>query len=162
MKNKKHAQKYGFMLVFVVLLSGVISGCANRGDANNLSFYGTPVSPAQERKLLAQKVYHFGFDRYDLSDQDLLSVYAHAKCINSSDKMRVRIEGHTDERGSRGYNIALGERRAQAISSILLLKGVDPKKITVLSYGKEKPVVRGHDERAWRLNRRATIVYEKP
>ena len=70
------------------------------------------------------------------------------------------MEGHTDNRGSREYNIALGERRANAVANILLLKGAGQDQISVVSYGKEKPAVSGDNESAWSQNRRAVIVYE--
>ena len=73
---------------------------------------------------------------------------------------QVRVEGHTDERGSREYNVTLGERRAQTIAKFLIMKGVNPAQVHVVSYGKEKPADLGHDEAAWANNRRAVIVYE--
>jgi peptidoglycan-associated lipoprotein len=73
---------------------------------------------------------------------------------------RIRVEGHTDSRGSREYNIALGERRAQAVSRILFLAGVENHQVAVVSYGSEKPAVQGMNEDAWRYNRRAEIIYE--
>jgi peptidoglycan-associated lipoprotein len=71
----------------------------------------------------------------------------------------VRVEGNTDERGSREYNIGLGERRAQAVRRALMLQGVSEMQITTVSYGEERPAVTGHTEEAWSRNRRANIVY---
>ncbi len=155
------SQKFGLLVILLGVMTFSLSGCTRKGNFDSESYYGIYVSPTQEKKLLAQKVYHFGFDRYDVLNEDILSIYAHARKINRSDKIHVRVEGHTDERGSRNYNIALGEKRAKSIYNILILKGVDPSKLTVISYGKEKPVKLGHDETAWAINRRAVIVYEK-
>lgn len=156
-----HSKKMGLLVILLGVMTLTLSGCARKGNFDSESYYGIYVSPSKEKKLLAQKVYHFGFDRYDLSNEDVLSVYAHARKINCSDRIYVRIEGHTDERGSRNYNIALGEKRAKSIYNILILKGVDPNKLRVVSYGKEKPIKFGHDEASWAMNRRAVIVYEK-
>jgi peptidoglycan-associated lipoprotein len=72
---------------------------------------------------------------------------------------RVRLEGHTDERGTREYNIALGERRAQAVRRALLLQGAADAQVTTVSYGEERPAVDGSDDSAWTRNRRVEIVY---
>ncbi len=72
----------------------------------------------------------------------------------------MRIEGNTDERGSREYNITLGWRRAKTVAAIIEQQGVSPKQIVMLSYGKEKPVAFGHDEDSYRLNRRVNLIYE--
>lgn len=131
---------------------------ASVGDS--MQFYGTNLTPEQERELLAHNTYYFGLDSYEISEEDRMSIYAHAKKIICNNRCRVRVEGHTDERGSREYNVALGERRAKAVANCLMLKGVKPESISVVSYGKEKPAVLGHDESAWSQNRRAVIVYE--
>ena len=86
-------------------------------------------------------------------------VAAHAKYLASHQGARVRLEGHTDERGSREYNIGLGERRAQAVRRALLLQGATDAQISTVSYGAERPAVAGHDEAAWAKNRRVEIVY---
>ncbi|MDH5764648.1 MAG: OmpA family protein, partial [Gammaproteobacteria bacterium] len=74
--------------------------------------------------------------------------------------VHLRLEGHADERGTREYNIALGNRRAQAVRRLILLQGASASQITVISYGEEKPVALNHDEEAWRLNRRVELIYE--
>lgn len=130
------------------------------GVGDTLRFYGTDLSPEQERELLNKRTYYFEYDRFELSQEDTLSVYAHAKRIITSPRCRVRIEGHTDERGSREYNIALGERRANAVAHMLMLKGVPQSQLSIVSYGKEKPALLGHTEAAWGKNRRVVIVYE--
>lgn len=134
------------------------SGEGSVGDS--MQFYGTNLTPEQERELLSRNTYYFGLDSYDVSEEDVMSIHAHAKKILCNNRCRVRVEGHTDERGSREYNVALGERRAKAVANCLMLKGVKPESISVVSYGKEKPAVLGHDEAAWSQNRRAVIAYE--
>lgn len=155
-----------------VLTAGLVlslGGCAKKGQIGSLSdsgvgdsmrFYGTEVSAEQKREWLSKNTYLFGYDRFDLSDEDMMSVYAHAEDLITHPKKRVRVEGHTDERGSREYNIALGERRAKAVANILMLKGVPQHQISVVSYGKERPAVMGHGESAWAQNRRAVIICE--
>jgi peptidoglycan-associated lipoprotein len=86
-------------------------------------------------------------------------VAAHAKYLAAHSGTRVRLEGHTDERGSREYNIGLGERRAQSVRRALLLQGAADAQISTVSYGEERPAAPGHDEAAWAKNRRVEIMY---
>lgn len=157
----------GFLLGCLIL---GLMGCATKkkagegddmvGVGDSVAFYGTELTPEQERELLAKNTYYFGYDSFDLNEQDVLSVYAHAKKIMSKPRAKIRVEGHTDERGSREYNVALGERRAKAVASLLMMKGVNQNQISVVSYGKEKPAVSGHDDSSWAQNRRAVVIYE--
>lgn len=124
------------------------------------SFYGQDMTPAEEQALLAKKTFYFGFDRFDVSEENRLALMAHARKLMNDPQARIRIDGHTDERGSREYNIGLGERRAKSARDVLRLKGVRDEQIAIVSYGKEKPVAFGHDEDAWSLNRRAVVTYE--
>lgn len=86
-------------------------------------------------------------------------VAAHAKYLNGNAQRKVRLEGHSDERGSREYNIGLGERRAQAVRRALMLQGVTENQITTVSYGEERPATQGGDESAYSKNRRVELVY---
>ena len=135
-------------------------GSGQFGTGDVVEFYGKDLSPGEEKELLSKRTYYFGYDSNQVSDDDTLSIYSHAKRMINEPRTRVRVEGHTDERGSREYNVALGERRADAVANILMLKGVDKDQISVVSYGKEKPAVSGSDESAWSQNRRVVIVYE--
>lgn len=154
--------------VAVIVLSIIgLTACSSFGKKQNKmavgdvrQFYGVDMTPEHEKELMAQRVYYFDFDRYNVHDQDVASVYAHAKRLLESPHKRVRLEGHTDKLGSREYNIALGERRADSVADILMLKGVPQEQISVVSYGKEKPVVLGDSEEARSQNRRVAIVYE--
>ena len=138
--------------------------CAKDDDVVGISdlakFYGEEITPAQERELLNTKVIHFAYDCYEISPQNRLVVLAHAKNLLQNRNLRLRVEGHTDERGSREYNIGLGERRANAVRQLMALKGVADDRVAAVSFGKEKPVALGHAEESWARNRRAELVYE--
>jgi peptidoglycan-associated lipoprotein len=110
-------------------------------------------------RLLAERIVYFDFDSSEIKGAGTDVVAAHAKYLAAHTATRVRLEGHTDERGSREYNIGLGERRAQAVRRALLLQGASDAQISTVSYGEERPAVAGHDEAAWAKNRRVEIVY---
>ena len=99
----------------------------------------------------------FDTDQYDLDDRDRAALDAQAAWLQSNGA-RVTIEGHADERGTRDYNLALGDRRANAAKNYLAARGVSPARMTVISYGKERPEALGSDESAWAQNRRAVTV----
>ena len=102
---------------------------------------------------------YFDFDSSEIKGEGTDIVGAHAKYLATNPTARVRLEGHTDDRGSREYNIGLGERRAQAVRRALMLQGVTDSQITTVSYGEERPAVTGHTEAAWSRNRRVEILY---
>jgi peptidoglycan-associated lipoprotein len=108
---------------------------------------------------LAERIVNFDFDSSEIKGAGTDVVAAHAKFLASHTATRVRLEGHTDERGSREYNIGLGERRAQSVRRALLLQGASDAQLSTVSYGEERPAVAGHDEAAWAKNRRVEIVY---
>jgi peptidoglycan-associated lipoprotein len=100
----------------------------------------------------------FDTDQYDLDDRDRATLDAQATWLNRYPAVRVTIEGHADERGTRDYNLALGDRRANAAKNHLAARGVALHRMTVISYGKERPEALGSDESAWAQNRRAVTV----
>ncbi|UCH50040.1 MAG: peptidoglycan-associated lipoprotein Pal [Betaproteobacteria bacterium] len=102
---------------------------------------------------------YFGYDQASLDRQSESVLFAHAEFLKANPGMRVEIQGNCDERGSREYNIALGQRRALTVKRALELLGVEGYRIETVSFGSEKPVAFGHDEESWRQNRRADIVY---
>ena len=102
---------------------------------------------------------YFGYDQSGFDDSFESIIVAHAAYLKANPGLAVEIQGNCDERGSREYNIALGQRRALAIKQALELLGVDGERIVAISFGAEKPIAFGHDEESWRLNRRADIVY---
>ncbi len=108
---------------------------------------------------LAKRSAYFDFDSSLLRDADRPVIEAHSKYLASSRSAKVRIEGNCDERGGREYNVALGQRRAEAVLKSLQLMGAPTNEMEPISYGKEKPVDPGHDETAWAKNRRADLNY---
>jgi peptidoglycan-associated lipoprotein len=135
-------------------------GAQGAGAAGNYSRAGPDVeAPGPQGAVLAQRIIYFDFDSSEIKGAGTDVVAAHAKFLASNPSTRVRLEGHTDERGSREYNIGLGERRAQAVRRALLLQGASDPQISTVSYGEERPAVAGHDEAAWAKNRRVEIVY---
>lgn len=108
---------------------------------------------------LAKRVFYFDLDSSSLSPEDREVIAAHAKYLSMHPEVSVVLEGHADERGSREYNIALGERRAKAVEQLLYVQGVSPSQVQVISFGEERPVALDHNEAAWRLNRRVEILY---
>ena len=111
---------------------------------------------------LAERLIFFDFDKSDIRPEYQQLLIDHGKYLASYTDVIVRLEGHTDERGSREYNLALGEQRAKAVRQILLLQGVPADNITVVSFGEELPLDLGHTEDAWSQNRRVELVYELP
>ena len=109
--------------------------------------------------LLATKVVYFDFDNSEIKGTGTDVVAAHAKYLAGHPGTRVRLEGHTDERGSREYNIALGQRRSDAVKRMMVLLGATEAQVETVSFGKEKPRNAGHDEAAWAENRRDDILY---
>lgn len=108
---------------------------------------------------LQSRTIYFDFDSSEIKPDYTAVIAAHARYLVANPNVRVRLEGNTDERGSREYNIGLGERRAQAVRQALMLQGVAESQITTVSYGEERPAVTGHTEAAWSKNRRVDIVY---
>ena len=112
-----------------------------------------PGSPLSKRSV------YYDFDMYNIREEFQPSIEAHAKFLVEHKELRVRIEGNCDERGSREYNLALGQRRADSVKRALTLLGVTPKQIETVSFGSEKPKATGSNEEAWAENRRSDIVY---
>ena len=113
----------------------------------------------QMQQLQQNNIVYFGLDKYDVQSDYAQMLDQHAAFLRSNPSYKVTIEGHTDERGTPEYNIALGERRANAVKMYLQGKGVSADQMSIVSYGKEKPAVLGHDEAAYSKNRRAVLVY---
>jgi peptidoglycan-associated lipoprotein len=126
------------------------------GEGRNLP--GASGSPTGGPAGAANVIY-FDFDRSDIRPEYASLISTHAKFLAGAGTVRIRLEGHTDERGSREYNIALAERRAQAVRRALMLQGAADAQLTTVSYGEERPVVPGSDESAYEKNRRVELVY---
>jgi peptidoglycan-associated lipoprotein len=127
---------------------GISEGTTYQGDP-----LADPVSP------LANRVFYFEFDSSAIQEDDRPFVEAHGSYLAKHPDVTVTLEGHTDERGSREYNLALGEQRADAVRRLILLMGASEDQVQLVSYGEERPAVDGHDEGAWQLNRRVEIIY---
>jgi peptidoglycan-associated lipoprotein len=108
---------------------------------------------------LARKVIYFDFDKSEIKPEYAPIVRASAQTLTERPGIKVKLEGNTDQRGTREYNIGLGERRAQAVRRALLLQGVAETQITTVSFGAERPAAEGDDESAWSKNRRVELVY---
>lgn len=165
--NKRLATLSLFIISSMLIVScsnNIKSNRFNRGTdpkhMDSLNFYGEQITPEREQELLEENVVYFGYDRDDITYKYELILLAHAKKLLENPNLNIRIDGHTDERGSAEYNIGLGERRAKAVKRFMEVKGVPSQRIVSVSYGKEKPAVIGHKEEAWRLNRRAELHYE--
>jgi peptidoglycan-associated lipoprotein len=138
---------------------GMASTGAEGAGAANPNAGGDDEVAGPQAGLLAKRTVYFDFDSSEIKGDGTDIVAAHAKYLAANHGARVRLEGHTDERGSREYNIGLGERRAQSVRRALLLQGAADAQISTVSYGEERPAVAGHDETAWAKNRRVEIVY---
>lgn len=120
-------------------------------------FQGHPLDdPAGS---LANRTIYFELDSSEVPDSERGAIEAHARYLSERIGASITLEGHADERGSREYNVALGERRAVAVRQLMALLGANASQIRTVSYGEERPAAVGHDESAWRLNRRVEIVY---
>ena len=112
-----------------------------------------PTSP------LYTRVIYFDYNATGIGVEYENALLAHAQLLADNPGVRFRLEGHTDERGSREYNIGLGNRRATAVGQFLQARGVTPQQIETVSYGEEKPARLEHNDAAWKLNRRVELVY---
>ena len=180
--------KLKYLALPLLATSLVMTGCANRKPAANIEAGNTPngsttVSSdglsedaalnaqnlngasskgvtAANKAFLAKRVVHFDYDSSDLSNEDYQTLQAHAQFLMANANSRLALTGHTDERGTREYNMALGERRAKAVQSYLVTNGVNAGQLEAVSYGKEMPINAGHNEAAWKENRRVELNYE--
>jgi len=110
--------------------------------------------------VIASRVVYFQYDSAKVSEDSLSMLEAHGNFIASNGNVSVRLEGHSDERGSREYNIALGDRRAQSVRRILLFQGASADQLETISYGEEQPAMSSHTEDSWSKNRRVELVYQ--
>ena len=105
------------------------------------------------------RIIYFDFDKSDIKPEFAAIVSANAQYLTAHPGAKLKLEGNTDERGTREYNIGLGERRAQAVRRALMLQGASENQLTTVSFGAERPAVEGDDESAWAKNRRVELVY---
>jgi len=137
--------------------SGSSSSANNGSSANSGS---SQVQPGSQEDLVlnvGDRVF-FGFDKFNLADKARATVQRQAQWLKANPTVTVTIEGHADERGTREYNLALGERRATAVKNYLVTLGVSASRVSTISFGKERPVALGHTEAAWSQNRRGVMA----
>lgn len=156
----------GLMLALPLVAVAACSSNKNddQTDTNNVPVVeqgptAEELARQQLEQLKQQNIVYFGFDKYDISSDYANLLDAHAAFLRANPSVRITVEGHADERGTPEYNIALGERRANAVKMYLQGKGVSDDQLKIVSYGKEKPAVLGHDEAAYAKNRRAVLDY---
>jgi len=130
------------------------AGDANTGQAKELPGVGAGGDAGTVKSTI-----YFDFDSSEIRAEYSSTLAQHGKKIAADRTLKVRLEGNTDERGSAEYNVALGERRAQAVKRALELQGATAGQLATVSYGEERPAAEGHDEAAWAQNRRVEIVY---
>jgi peptidoglycan-associated lipoprotein len=174
--------------MLILAIAGILAGCASepakKEEPKAAVEQPRPAQPAQkvEPKVvtkpvetprmavdplndpnspLAKRSIYYDFDKSEIKDEFKPLIQAHAGYLTGHPATKVRIEGNCDERGSREYNLALGQRRADSVKAALKLLGATDSQIDTVSWGEEKPKAAGHDEAAWAQNRRSDIVYEK-
>ncbi|MCP5143340.1 MAG: peptidoglycan-associated lipoprotein Pal [Gammaproteobacteria bacterium] len=135
-----------------------IDSARTRGIGDSESFAGNELD-APSGDLLSQRVIYFDYDSDSMREEYRPIIEAHARYLASRPDSTMTLEGHADERGSREYNLALGERRAMSIRRQLVLLGASANQVRTVSYGEERPVAEGHDEASYQVNRRVEIIY---
>jgi peptidoglycan-associated lipoprotein len=133
-----------------------MNGMSGNGD------YASTLGPEfnDPNNPLSKRTVYFMLDSSEVMPDFIPVIAAHAQYLIANPGQKITLEGNGDERGSREYNIALGEQRAKSVSSMMKIKGVSDNQLNIVSYGEEKPVAFGSDESAWEQNRRVEIVYQ--
>jgi len=160
-----------------VVLCGLLAGCSSKPAKQESTTsestagagtqtYGTGDESSagmdalnDPASALSQRIIYFDYDSSEIRAEYRTTVEAHAAYLAANPSRSVSLEGHADERGSREYNLALGERRAQSVKRQMVLLGAQAQQIRTTSYGEERPVVDGHDEASWSQNRRVEVLY---
>lgn len=165
-------KKRSFKLLSIVCLSALVAACSSTSGSgaggtdaygNGSGYNGEQSSTYYDsmygKRGIQDRIVYFDFDSDRLRQESYAVVSAHAAELRNNPSRGIILEGHTDDRGSREYNIGLGERRAKSVSSLMVSEGVSPNQIRVVSYGKERPAVGGSDEGSRAQNRRVEIIY---
>ncbi len=141
--------------------SGATTSGAPAGGVSGATSTGAGASSQLKdpKNILSKRSVYFEYDQFVIKDEYKAIVEAHAKYLQANRSARAILQGNTDERGTREYNIALGQKRADAVKNLMLLLGATEIQIETVSFGKEKPRREGHDEAAWTENRRVDIVH---
>jgi peptidoglycan-associated lipoprotein len=152
-KTLKHGLTLAFVMAFLTACS-TSSDKKTEGDNNTNNNTVTETSS----EVSVSNVVYFDFDKYDLTAESRAVLLAHADKLKGA-SVAVRLEGHADERGSREYNMALGEKRANAVRDFLVTQGVNGSSLETVSFGEEQPAVVGSDDASWAQNRRVEVKY---
>ncbi len=139
--------------------AGGVDGASTDGTGDGDYWDETPIDDNTNPGEDLANVIYFEFDSSELRPEDTDTVARHAMILGNDAGATVRLEGHADERGSREYNIGLGERRAQTVRRMLLIQGASASQVSTVSFGEERPAAMGSDEEAYSQNRRVVIVY---
>jgi len=159
-------KKFMYLLAVLVLVTACESSGTNEGAGTGNGVNGRggtgggPANPGTQEDLVVNvgdRVF-FGFDKSDLSEEARATLDRQSAWLKKYSSINVTIEGHCDERGTREYNLALGDRRAEAVKNYLVADGIGAGRVKTISYGKERPAVLGHNEEAWAQNRRGVTV----
>ncbi|CAG0911732.1 unnamed protein product [Cyprideis torosa] len=142
-------------------LDGASSQGMNSGTGSSTLMDGAGMDvDGPSGELLSTRVIYFDYDSTQIKSEFVAVVNAHGRNLADNPNARIRLEGHADERGSREYNIALSEYRAEAVRNLMKFQGVRDGQVETVAFGEEKPAELGHNETAWSRNRRVEIVYE--
>jgi peptidoglycan-associated lipoprotein len=143
-------------------MSGSGMGGSGANGVSGSGDYASTLGPEfnDPNNPLSKRTVYFMLDSSQIMPDFILVIAAHAQYLIANPGQRMTLEGHADERGSREYNIALGEQRAKSVASMMKVKGVSENQLDIVSYGEEKPVALGSDEAAWEQNRRVELVYK--
>lgn len=183
---RRHSHPLGLVLLLLVATL-VLAACgANKGlrsgsetpvaqnpgdeghgvQGQNIDVRGLEGVPEDDRAMftdpanpLSTRIIYFGFDSSAIPSRFASVIRAHARYLAKHPRVHLRLEGHTDPRGTREYNVALGERRAESVEQALVLSGADSKQITTLSFGEERPAVAGTTSQAYAKDRRVKLIY---
>ncbi len=174
-------------LFLILCLAGLLFGCSkevkeeepvvvedlssnapnvNVNDDSGAQAYGTDDSSTSgfsqlddPQSALSIRIIYFEYNSSEISSEYRTTIEAHSAYLSQNPTTSITLEGHADERGSREYNLALGENRAQKVKQQMLLLGASSSQIRLVSYGEERPAIDGHDESSWQQNRRVEILY---
>lgn len=145
-------------LTLAVVMSFLVGCSTSDNKGTETATTGTAVTDTSSSEATLSNVVYFDFDQYALTAESRAVLLAHADKLKGA-SVAVRLEGHADERGSREYNMALGEKRANAVRDFLVTQGVNGSSLEVVSFGEEQPAATGSDEASWSQNRRVEVKY---
>ena len=145
------------LLTTIVIVLASCSSVSTDRTNDSTAISASASEAYSDSGITSNNVLYFSYDKSDVNSEGRTKIRTLAKLINDNN-LNVRVEGHCDERGTREYNLALGEKRAKTVAELLIINGVSSDKIQTVSYGEEKPIVNGSNERSWSQNRRALVI----